>query len=205
MNAYWFGDMNSGGTSPTSVSRFNGTGLNGAGVMAYGGPAATAITTNYSIAPNRPVDWSDWVAPAPYWQGAEYSATLAGLQGGVLSNYNASLLAAYNHAYGNSTQQQAALDFASNITATSGDMYNGNLGGVSNKDIRVYDWSLGSGSPDAGYLGIGTVAASYDTSRNTGLGGPGTSGGAQLKLGVACYEGGLQSGANFSKPTGSIS
>lgn len=191
VNAYQFGNMNSSGTSDTSVYRFNGTGLNGAGVMALGGPGATAITTNYSVAPNRPIDWCDWTSPAPYWQGAQYSATSDGLNGGVLANYNGSLLAAYNYAYGNSTQQQAALDFLGNAAATSGDMYNGTLGGSADRNIQVFAWSVGSGDPfSAGYFGIGPPLASYDTSRSS----TGTSGGAQLKLGVACYEGGLQSG-----------
>jgi hypothetical protein len=200
VNAYQFVNMNSSGTSDTSVYKFNGSGLDASGtgtnvaLKAYGGAGATAITTNYSVAPNRPVDWCDWVSPATYWQGAQYSATLGGLNGGVLSNYNGSLLAAYNYAYGNSTQQQAALDFLSNTAATSGDMYNGTLGGSSDYTVRVFDWSVGSGQAfAAGYFGVGTVAASYDTSRSS----TGTSGGAQLKLGVACYEGGWQSGPTY--------
>jgi hypothetical protein len=201
VNAYQFVNMNASGTSDTSVYKLNGSGLDASGtgtnvvLKAYGGAGATAITTNYSAAPNRPVDWCDWVSPATYWQGAEYSAVgQGGLQGGVLSNYNGSLLAAYNYAYGNSTQQQGALDFLSNIAATSGDMYNGTLGGSSNDNVRIYDWSLGSGNPfSAGYWGIGTLVASYDTSRSS----TGTSGGAQLKLGVACYEGGWQSGPTY--------
>lgn len=201
VNAYLFVEPNGASsalTSATAVFRFNGADLNpGTNVTlaAYGGPGATSISTNYSAAPNRPVDWCDWVSPATYWQGAQYSATgQGGLQGGVLANYNGSLLAAYNYAYGNSAQQQAALDFLSNIVATSGDMYNGTLAGSSNNTIRIFDWSLGSGNGfSAGYWGIGTLVASYDTSRSS----TGTSGGAQAKLGVACYEGGWQSGPTF--------
>jgi hypothetical protein len=193
-NAYHFVDMNSSGTSPAATYRFNGSELNASGtgtnatLKAYGGPAASVISTNYSAAPNRPVDWCDWVSPAPYWLGGQFNSGNGGhdIDTSVsLSSYNGSLLAAYNYAYGTPTQQQAALDFLYN-NANSGDLYNGALNGTTNAAFQIASWALGSGNSAAGYYGIGILAASYDTSRST----TGTSGGAQLKLGVACYEGG---------------
>jgi hypothetical protein len=103
------------------------------------------------------------------------------------------LLAAYNYVYGNSTQQSAALDFLYSISNNQGDLYDGYdtynsaLSTLVNPNYQLENWNAGSGiATAADYYGIGTVAASYDTSRSS----TGVTGGAQLKLGMACYEGG---------------
>jgi hypothetical protein len=205
-NAYQFVDMNSSGTTPTSIYRFNGRELdaskNAANVTlkAYGGPAdgksaPTALDSNHSIAPNRPIDWSDWVSPAPYWLGGQYNSGNGGhniSNGAQLSAYDGSLLAAYNYSYGTSAQRQAALDFLfnGNMDSPSGDLYDGSLNGASNMDCQIASWSISSRSRAKSYFGIGAVAAQHDSSRARS----GTSGGAQIRLGVACYEGGWSMG-----------
>jgi hypothetical protein len=205
VNAYQFVNMNAAGTSDTSIFRFNGAALNasvsGANVTlrAFGGLGATAISTNHSVAPNRPVDWCDWISPATYWQGAQFNTAGQFWNGGhlregvPLNAYDASLLAAYNHAHGTSAQKQGALDFLYNPPTNSGDLYDGLLNGsfYEGGGQTIAAWTLKSRIPQlAGYYGVGTVAASYDRSRAS----LGTGGGAQQKLGVACYEGGWEMG-----------
>jgi hypothetical protein len=199
--AYWFIDLSTRRITSTKRYRFEGAELNASSagtnvtLKAYGGPAngtssPTALTTNYSVAPNRPIDWSDWAAPAPYWGGGQYNSGngSSSINTGVpLSAYNGSLLAAYNFAFGTSAQQQAALDFLYSISVGNGDLYNGTLNrGSPDADVSIVSWSMGSGLGGDSYFGVGTVAASYDTSRLS----RGTGGGAQTKVGVACYEGG---------------
>ncbi len=197
VNAYQFVNLNVSGTSDTSVFRFNGSALNASGtgtnvtLKAYGGLGQTSLSTDFSSAPNRPIDWCDWISPATYWEGGQYNATGHGLTGSPLSAYNGSLLAAFNFAYGNPAEQQAALNFLYNVSANTGDLYNGTFNGSPRSDpIQISGWALGSASSYAGYLGVGTIAASYDASRST----TGTGRGSQLKLGVACYEGGWEMG-----------
>jgi hypothetical protein len=196
VNAYWFIDMSpTGAYINTYINNFNGGELipgSNVTLAAYGGLGATAFSTNSSVAPNRPADWSDWVSPAPYWGGGQYNSGNGSSTINTdvpLSAYNGSLLAAYNYAYGTPAEQHAALDFLYSITTGSGDLYNGSLNGVSlpSPDTQIAAWAVGSGdSRHAAYCGIGTIVASYDSSRST----TGTGGGAQAKLGVACYEGG---------------
>lgn len=196
INEFWFIDCNSSGTTSTVINRFNGTQLNASSggtnktLKAFGGAGATAITTNYSVAPNRPIDWSDDVSGAAYWGGGQYNSGngFEFLNTGVpLSAYNGSLLAAYNYAYGNSTQQAAALDFLYSISTQTGDLYNGTLnGGGLNQDVAIASWAIGSGNSGDSYFGIGTVLGGYDTSRSS----TGTGGGAQAKCGFIGYEGG---------------
>jgi hypothetical protein len=212
--AYWFIDLSTRRLTSTQKYRFEGaeldassTGTN-ATLKAFGGLANSSsspasLTTNYSAAPNRPIDWSDWASPAPYWRGGQYNSGNGGPNINTkvaLSAYNGSLLAAYNYAYGTPAQQQAALDFLYNVSTSEGDLYNGSLNGVSLPNIaeQIAAWSLGSGTFADGYFGIGKIAASYDASRPS----TGTGGGAQLKLGVACYEGGWMMGpiANTGAP-----
>jgi hypothetical protein len=196
VNAYQFVNLNSAGTSETSVFRFNGSVLNASGsgtnvtLKAFGALGVGTLSTNFSIAPNRPIDWCDWISPATYWEGGQYNATGGALTMSPLSGYNGALLAAYNFAYGNSTQEQAALDFLYNVSANTGDLYTGTFRGTPRSPFVIAPWKVGSGDSSAGYFGVGTVAASYDTSRSTN----GTGGGAQLKVGVACYEGGWEMG-----------
>ena len=217
-NAYQFVDLAPPQFSGSIVYRFNGTELNASGsgtnvtLKAFGGPAngtatPTALTTDFSSAPSRPADWSDWVSPAPYWEGAQFNSAQGGLNTGVpLSAYNGSLLAAYNYVYGAPTQQQAALDFLYSISTGNGDLYNGLLNGTAfpSPGEQVGAWVLGAPTGGAaGYFGVGTVVAGYDSSRSS----TGTSGGAQLKLGVGCYEGGWQAGPvdNVSNVASSLS
>jgi hypothetical protein len=194
INAYWFIASSASG-SGLQIYQFEGAELNASGsgsnvtFKAFGGPGATAITTNYSQYPNRPIDWCDNVGPAPYWGGGQYNSGNGGndIDTSVpLSAYNGSLLAAYNYAYGTTAQKQAALDFLYNTTTGDGDLYNGTLnGGAPNTGESIAPWALGSGFSSAGYFGIGTLLATYDTARAGGTGG-----GAQARCGVMCYEGG---------------
>lgn len=196
--AFQFVDMNAAASTPTATYRFNGALLNASGtgtsvtLKAYGGYGCTAITTDYSSAPNRPVDFSDTVGGAPYFQGGQFNNNA---QVGVFSTsvplaaYNGLLLAAYNYVYGTPTQQLAALAFIySGGGSGTGDLYNAQLNGSTFSDVTTLaSLVVGSGvSGYAGYRGIGSAVATYDTGRPTLPAGQV----AQTKLGVACYEGG---------------
>lgn len=210
ISAYQF--VNPGST--TQSAQFNGSQLNASGtgtnvtLKAYGGLGATALTTDFSSAPNRPVDWSDDIAPAPYYLGGQYNSgngnSSISTSGKLLSYYNCSLVAAYNYVNGNSAAQSAALDFLNtnpvSSTSTYQDMFDGTLNGSTNNAFQIANWEVGSGTSAAGYYGVGTIAAGYDTSRSS----TGTSGGAQLKLGVAAYEGGWAMGPNNSGDASTI-
>lgn len=188
-NAYQFV-----GPSGTQTNQFNGGNLNPASnvtLAAYGGPvsngttAPTGLSTNYSTFPHRPIDRSDLVSPAMYWLGGEFNQTPGfDINTGVpLASYNCALVASYNYANGNSTQQQAALDFLYN--GSTGDLYNGTLNSTVNNDFQMAAWAHGSGNSAADYFGITSIVASYDTQRT---------GGGLAVLGVAGYEGDNQTG-----------
>jgi hypothetical protein len=207
VNAYAFSQFNALGTSQASKYQFNGQDLNASGsgtnatlkaygAMPNGSSAPTAITTDFSAAPTRPIDWSDWISPAPYWQGHSYNAygpdgriPTSGL---TAADYSGLLTASNNYVNGNAAQKAAALDFLySGGMAGAGDLYDGPATNSGEQARRLRAWANGSGVSGAqSYFGCGIVAASYDISRST----TGTSGGAQLTLGVACYEGGLSTG-----------
>lgn len=186
VNAYQF--VQPGATQP---DQFNGTNLNPASnvtLAAYGGPYSNltatpgASATNYSAAGNRPIDASDLVSPASYWQGGQFNSTFNfGLTLGVpLASYNCALVASYNFVHGNSTQQQTALDFLYSTSNQTGDLYNGTLNGAVDNAFQLASRAHGSGNSAADYFGITTIVASYDTFR-TGAG--------KNVLGVAGYEG----------------
>lgn len=194
--AYQFVNMSALGTTTTSVYKFNGAALNASGtgtnvtLKAYGGYGATAITTDFSASPNRPIDFADCVSPAPYWLGGQYNS--GGGQhidtGVPLAAYNGSLLAAYNYVNGNPTQQAAALDFLYN--GTSGDLYNGTLNGSpwQAAQFSLGGFAVGSGISNVdSYCGVGTVIAAYDATRIAN---------GRPILGMVCYEGGWQLGPN---------
>lgn len=197
--AFQFVDMNATATTNTCTYKFNGSLLNASGtgtsvtLKAFGGYGCAAITTDYSSAPNRPVDFADCVGGAPYWQGGQFNNNL---QNGNFSTavplaaYNGLLLAAYNYVYGTPTQQAAALDFCySGSQIGTGDLYNAQLNGSTFGGGFSALAALAIGSGDAshqGYCGIGGAVATYDTGR---LSLPAGQVG-QTKLGVACYEGG---------------
>lgn len=182
------------GTTDTSTVhfKFNSPGLDcrpsvgtaNPTLKAYGGYAATALTSNWAAVGSRAIDQADSFGDAPYWGGALYnsgngSSALAGFS---LATYNPALLAAYNYVNGNSTQQQAALDFLYNATAGHGDLYDGQISGsypFSRQQLGAL--ALGSGDPAAGYIGIGQTAAMYDSVR--------ISDGRPI-LQINCYEGG---------------
>jgi len=207
VNATQFGNLTAGTSSASYLFRWNGGELNCSGsgtnvtIKAFGDLGVGPLTTNFSASPNRPIDWCDWISIAPYWQGIQFNGGFGNLNLGVpLSAYNGMLLAAYNYAYGNSTQQQAALDFLSDATATNGDLYNTATFNSATRDptYQIAAHALGSsGGGFAGYCGTGTLASNWDSSRASN----GTGGNAQLKVGVACYEGGWfmgpQSPAHF--------
>lgn len=190
----------------TLTQRLSGSALNPSSnvtLAAYGGSPSnqtttpSGVSTNYAASPNRPVDWSDFVAPAPYFQGAllnagNGSSTLNPNGSGTISQYNCMLVAAYNYAYGNSTNQAASLNWMFNPGTISGDFYTTtNVGGSSytsgNSGFQLGTWANGSGiSGPANYFGIGTIVSGYDAGRtgtnpHTGL--------AWQPLGVAAYEG----------------
>jgi hypothetical protein len=214
--AYQFVDMSAGSGTNTKTYRFNGSSLNAASgnatLSAFGGYGCTAISTNYSVAPNRPIDFCDCAGGAPYFTGQQSNVQFPQLplisgtagvpqgwngSGGTINaaSYNGLLLASYNYAglaggYSSTAQQQAALDFM--FDGTNGDLYNGTLNGngVFQTSYQLANFAIGSGTVSDSFCGIGTVAASYDASRS----GTGTGSGAALQLGVACYEGGLAAG-----------
>lgn len=203
LNAYQFVDMNTAGTTPTCLYRMLGQVLNASGtgtnafLKAFGGPAngtstPTAITTNYSVAPNRPVDWSDDISPAPYWMGGQLNAY--GPQGHLntsgltATDYSPLLTASNNYVNGTTLQKAAALDFLYSTSTLTGTMYDAASFASDAYSLKLF--ALGSSDPAAGYWGVGTFVASLDSSRA----GTGTSGGAQAKCGVICYEGGDANG-----------
>lgn len=123
-----------GGSSTTISYKLNGSNLdaaspsgNAVAFAAFGGYGSTSINTNYSAAPNRPVDFIDAIGQAPYWDGNTLNTGngIGGLITGIpLSSYNGLLLAAYNYVYGNSAQQSAALNFLySGGPSGTGDLY----------------------------------------------------------------------------------
>lgn len=177
------------------TNRLNGGNLNpGSNVTlaAYGGYGATSVATNYSAFPNRPVDNSDFVSPAPYFVGAQLNIGANSNQqlvtGVPLTSYNCLLVASYNYVNGNSTDQQNSLNFLYTGTLTgTGDAYNGTLNGSTNNNYNISTWAHGSGNSAADYFGITTIVASYDTQR---------AGGSLNPLGVVAYEGDWQVQAN---------
>lgn len=109
----------------------------------------------------------------------------------ILSQYNPLLVASYNYANGNSTQQTTALDFLYSTSLNSGDLYNGQLsGGLTNTTNQLANFAVGSGTSSDGLCGVGTFAASFDTSRASL---PAGQVGYTL-LGMSCYEGFEDSG-----------
>jgi hypothetical protein len=178
--------------APDTTNRFNGANLNpGSNVTlaAYGGYGATSTATNYSAFPNRPVDNSDFVSPAPYFEGGELNAngnpTGGSLNTGVpLSSYNCLLVAGYNYANGTLSDKTNALNFlyTGGLSGT-GDAYNGTLNGVTATAFQLAGYAHGSGTGAADYFGITTIVAGYDAQR---------SGGGLNPLGVAAYEGDWQ-------------
>lgn len=196
--AYQFVDMNTSGTTDTCVNRMKGANLNtstNATLAALGGMGQTALSFNPSTSGNRPIDNADAIGGAPYWCGAQFNVNNGGffLDTGVpLAAYNGSLLAAYNYAYGTPTQQQAALDFLYNVSGNSGDLYNGQLNGSTNFVNQLASFELGSGQQTAGYSGVGTFIASFDSFRS----------GAGLSiLGCFAYEGFHDSGPTVGAET----
>lgn len=197
---YWFIDMRAVGTANGTVTdRFEGALLNPASntmLANFGAIGVGAVSTNYSASPNRPIDLSDDAGGAPYYAGMQMNAGGAsGITSGLqlvdclgvaitITSYNSLLLASWNYAHGNSTQQGAALDFL--FDGTNGDFYNGTLNGTQFQDWQLAGWeTTASNTTSRGLFGIGSVLQSYDSSRlSAGLG----------QLGHVCYEGGLQSG-----------
>lgn len=190
-----------------SSGLFNGSGLNPASnvtLAAYGGSPSNGTTTpgslatNYNAFPNRPVDWEDFIAMAPYFDGRQFNAQFEnGLNESLgLSFYNCALVAAYNWVNGNPTEQAASLNFMFN--GTSGDFYTTTP--TFDGSYTMAAWAHGSGVAGvADYFGAAGFVAGYDAQRtgtnpHTGI--------AWRPLGVAGYEGGeeasptTQSGIN---------
>jgi hypothetical protein len=176
---------------------FNGTHLNPSSnvtLAAYGGSPSNgtttpgALSTNLSAFPNRPIDWSDSISPAPYFEGTQFNSIGQGFAPNIntgvpLSAYNCSLIAGYNYVNGNSTEQSAALDFMFN--GTSGDFYDhfglvkGTVtGSVTGSVLNVTSVSGFTGSINVGNsVGLSGVADQnqyYIASDGTGGGGTGT-------------------------------
>lgn len=209
--AYQFVDMNATATTNTATYKFNGNLLNAATgnpvLSAFGGYGCTAISTDYSSAPNRPIDFADCVGGAPYWEGGQFNNDLQNgsliTSGVTLSNYNGLLLAAYNYAYGTPTQQNAALDFLyTGGTSGTGDLYNGQINGsfAGGGAYSLSQMLTGSGSTNyQGYCGVGSAVATYDATR--------ISNGRPI-LGIACYEGGWfmtpRNGGDVTTITGNL-
>lgn len=173
-----------------------------------GGLGATAVSTDYSTSPNRPVDWCDGISPAPYWAGAQDSFNINGgaAANSPLSAYNGLFLAAYNYAYGTPTEQAAALDFLYSSGANSGDLYNGQFNGtdITARGTLIQSWSTTSGETFAGfYWGLSAMLTGLDADRPT----PSSANGfAQATIGVYCYEGGWQNGpSSLNQIAGTVS
>lgn len=191
--------LNGGALTPASnvtLANYGGSPSNGTTTPS---PVPTDPSTsqpfNYSAFPNRPVDWSEFISPAPYFTGVQFNTSFgSALRGGSginLASYNCSLVASYNYVNGNSTEQQAALDFMFN--GTTGDFYTltglGTAGLQNNFDLQT--WAHGSGTAAADYFGLPTVLSGYDavrtgTNPHTGL--------PWVLLGAAGYEGDAQAG-----------
>lgn len=203
---YWNIDMVPSGTSNGNVqNRLKGALLNpgtNATLASFGGIGAVAVTTdpstgqpyNYSAFPNRPVDLSDEIGGAPYFNGAQLNNSFSGgfrdtdynNVGISISAYNGLLLAAYNYAYGTAGQKTAALDFLYNENSgPSGDLYDGTLNGTRTSDSSLFLWETTGVTGAAGLFGIGQQIASYDSQRASG---------GLSQLGYCCYEGDLNSG-----------
>lgn len=190
-DAYQFVAYPNGGNGLTLSQRFNGGAITpGSNVVlaAYGNYGGISLSTNYSVFPNRPVDKSDLVSPAPYFCAFSLSNGCYNMNSSI-STYNCLLVAAYNYVNGNSTNQAASLAW----------LYSGGLSGTGD----AYDtgsqvsWLLGgyahgsgiSGAQD--YFGIGGAsgASSYDSVRT---GTNPVTGQPWRVLGVAAYEGDWQ-------------
>jgi hypothetical protein len=200
---YWNIDMSARLTSPlgTVQSRLRGELLNptsNSTLSDFGGIGAVPIATNpttgerynYSLFPHRPVDLSNEIGGAPYFQGAQLNASQAnsGLRATdyngksiTAAAYKGLLLAAYNHAYGTPTQRSAALDFLYNENSgPGGDLYDGTLNRTRDSASSLFLWETTGVTGAAGIFGVGQQIASYDSQRaSAGLG----------QLGYCCYEG----------------
>lgn len=136
------------------------------GFVTFGLSGSTLGSYGYDTKPNRPVDYSDVLSYAPYYEGPNCPAYQTGYISG--SAQQALYDAADNYASGNSTLMGLALDFV------DGDVKNGTGG---NGDPSTIDYQNSTIYP-----AWNTLAASYDSDRPSGMG----------PLIVECYEGGLQ-------------
>lgn len=148
-----------------SISGFQNDCLNGS-------TFALMTSLGWDTAPNRPVDFTDVLAYAPYYQGPNTPAFQGdGIGNGGYGNSPATqaqlYAAADNYASGNSALMNQALDFVDN------DVRQG-TGGNGDTNCLI-DYLSRSNI----YASWETLAASYDGSRTT-------------PLKILCYEGGLQ-------------
>lgn len=141
-----------------------------------------AAGTDYTTAPNRPVDFTNGIGQAPYWNShwlGSGSFTFAGQVGGTVAQ--------------NAPWLQAALDFANGNTSTAftsmANQFNGTTArsGGSNTGSNLADYAVWMGE-------YNTIAASYDGAGRVTAGLP--------NMALFDYEGGPSFGVGVSGNTG---